>query len=217
MGVWPNKPKGSAGIIFYYWTILPRHAILLRPFPLLQCHWVLLNQQESFSRLLEPSLVASGVRNYTVLWGGCTSGPSEPPARLGSCKSLSCTFHKAGGPRWGWGRLSLGSLPLCKSRLQMEMWNVWISTDTSAASDGASPEAGRRARFPMRALFSRRITWYLPRAREKQRPWITEVWVWVRFLYCFWAAPTFGKLYKLCLNAHDCYMGIVISVSQRFY
>lgn len=123
--------KGQlAWFIFYYSTILPLNAILLLHVTLLLCNRTELNQWEPLSWVSERSLVAHGwgmtcVRWRVHIWAW---GP-----RLGSGKSLSCSFHEAGG---------LGSPPSSGSllgpfqqQLQTETWNIRVSTDKLAAKN----------------------------------------------------------------------------------
>lgn len=61
------------------------------------------------------------VRNDSVFSGGCISGLGDQFAGLGSGKSLSCSFHEAGGLRPPQLRLSAGAFPTAAPDRDMKL------------------------------------------------------------------------------------------------
>lgn len=123
--------KGQlAWFIFYYSTILPLNAILLLHVTLLPCNRTALNQWEPLSWISERSLVAHR-------WGMTACSAEGAHLGLGTkagVRRVTVLFIS----RSGWARLppSSGSLlgPF-QQQLQMETWNVRVSTDKLAAKN----------------------------------------------------------------------------------
>lgn len=158
------------------------------------------------------------VRNHSVLCGGCTSGLGEHLARLGSWKSLSGSFHEAGG-------LGLLRLGLLAGASWVQIWIVCISTNKWAANNEDTspwPESITRelyrssGRIPSHSTFKEPPPWQWG-GREKQWSRITEARVPFPVLPASELYHLWGKLFKLCLTVHVCYVKMAISLSQIYY
>lgn len=155
------------------------------------------------------------VRNHSVLCGGCISGLGEHRAQLGSWKSLSGSFHEA-------GRLGLLWLGLLAVAYWVPIWNVCISTNKWAANNEDTspwPESMTRKLHRSSGGITSHSTFKEPSpgqwgGSEKQCSRITEACVPFPVLPASELYHLWGKLFKLCLNVHVCYMKIALSLSQ---